>query len=86
VNKSTVLYFLLLVTTPAWAGVESQYVGQENRDIKSLSPQEMSDYLEGKGMGYAKSAELNKYPGPRHVLDMASELGLTQEQIENPPI
>jgi hypothetical protein len=25
-------------------------------------------------------AELNSYPGPRHVLDLSSELGLTSEQ------
>jgi Spy/CpxP family protein refolding chaperone len=31
-------------------------------------------------MGLALSAELNGYPGPRHVLDLAGELGLTTEQ------
>jgi len=32
-------------------------------------------------LGYAKAAELNHYPGPRHVLDLAAELELTPEQI-----
>ena len=35
------------------------YAGQDARDIKSLSPEDMSNYLAGKGMGLAKAAELN---------------------------
>ena len=31
-------------------------------------------------MGMAKVAELNGYPGPRHVLDLAAQLKLTPEQ------
>ena len=31
-------------------------------------------------MGLALAAELNGYPGPRHVLDLADQLGLTPEQ------
>ena len=64
----------------AFANTESPYVGQETREIKALSQQEVEDYLNGKGLGYAKAAELNQYPGPRHVLDMAKELTLTEEQ------
>ena len=63
------------------ADTESPYKGQEVRDIKALSPQEIADYLDGKGLGYAKAAELNHYPGPRHVLELAGELGLSEEQI-----
>lgn len=64
-----------------FAGTESTYAGQEARDIKALSQQEVEDYLNGRGMGYAKAAELNQYPGPRHVLDMAKELSLTEKQV-----
>src|SRR5204862_71382 len=32
------------------------------------------------GMGYARSAELNRYPGPMHVLELAEPLKLTSEQ------
>jgi Spy/CpxP family protein refolding chaperone len=59
----------------------SPYAGEENRPIKSLSEQEIEGYLNGAGMGFAKVAELNQYPGPRHVLDLAERLHLTQEQI-----
>jgi Spy/CpxP family protein refolding chaperone len=58
----------------------SAYVGQEARDIKSLSPEDINAYLSGKGMGLAKAAELNGYPGPAHVLELASQLELTREQ------
>lgn len=60
---------------------ESPYQGEESRDIKALSEQEIEGYLNGKGMGLAKAAELNQYPGPRHVLDMADDLALSKEQI-----
>lgn len=36
---------------------------------------------QGHGMGFAKVAELNHYPGPRHVLDLADELALSPEQM-----
>jgi Spy/CpxP family protein refolding chaperone len=56
------------------------YAGQQQRDIKALSAEEVRQYLEGAGMGYAKSAELNHYPGPVHVLELADQLGLSREQ------
>lgn len=64
---------------PAFAE-RSPHIGQETREIKALSESEIEKYLTGKGMGQAKTAELNHYPGPRHVLDLANQLDLTQEQ------
>ena len=58
----------------------SSYAGQEKREIKALSSEDVATYLEGKGMGLAKAAELNHYPGPVHVLALGSELGLTPDQ------
>jgi hypothetical protein len=58
----------------------SPYTGQESRDIKALSGEDVDSLLAGKGMGYAKAAELNGYPGPAHVLELSSELGLSAEQ------
>ena len=58
----------------------SAYAGQESRDIKSLSADEVQGLLAGKGLGYAKPAELNGYPGPLHVLELADRLGLSAEQ------
>jgi Spy/CpxP family protein refolding chaperone len=56
------------------------YAGEQGREIKALSVEEASQYLSGAGMGYAKSAELNHYPGPAHVLELADRLKLTPEQ------
>lgn len=58
----------------------SPYSGQEQRDIKALSPEEVQNYLLGKGAGLARAAELNHYPGPKHVLELADELQLTEVQ------
>ena len=60
--------------------VRSPYAGQETRGIKSLSDREVQDYLAGRGMGLAKTAELNNYPGPAHVLELSDRLGLSPEQ------
>ncbi len=76
----TMAVFLPLCVS-ALAG-ESPYAGQEHGAIKALSPDAIEGYLEGRGMGYAMAAELNQYPGPKHVLELAPELGLSQEQIE----
>lgn len=58
------------------------YSGLETREIKALSPDHVGDLLAGRGAGYALSAELNGYPGPRHVLDLSDELALDPEQRE----
>lgn len=56
------------------------YAGQQARAIKSLSEAEIRGLLNGEGMGFAKVAELNHYPGPLHVLELADQLALTPEQ------
>jgi len=71
---------LVLAAPAVAADTTSPYVGQESREIKSLSAQEIDDYLAGKGMGLAKAAELNGYPGPAHVLELSEELDLSAEQ------
>lgn len=58
----------------------SPYAGKQGTEVKALSEEELRAYREGTGMGLAKPAELNHYPGPRHVLDMGGELGLTPAQ------
>ena len=82
--KVQILACLLAMTPLAHGDSASQpassYVGQETRDIKSLSPEEVDAYLSGQGFGLAKAAELNGFAGPRHVLELSSELDLTAEQ------
>jgi Spy/CpxP family protein refolding chaperone len=50
------------------------------RNQEALSTDDIAALLNGEGMGMAKAAELNGYPGPRHVLDLAVELKLTPDQ------
>lgn len=70
----------LLFFNLANANPPSPYSGQELREIKALSSEDVQAYLSGKGLGMAKAAELNGYPGPSHVLALAAELGLTTDQ------
>ena len=59
---------------------QSQYAGQENRLIKSLSQDDIQQLVTGKGWGLAKVAELNGMPGPSHILQMKDEISLSKEQ------
>jgi Spy/CpxP family protein refolding chaperone len=52
----------------------------QTRPIKALSEQQVGDLKAGRGMGLALPAELNGYPGPLHVLELADKLMLTTEQ------
>jgi len=70
----------IVATTTSSAQTASPYAGQEQRAIKALSDEEIRDLLQGRGMGLAKAAELNSYPGPLHVLQLANELGLSDAQ------
>ena len=58
----------------------SPYTGMERRAVKALSEQQIADLKAGRGMGLAFAAELNGYPGPLHVLELADALQLTHEQ------
>lgn len=58
----------------------SPYAGQQTRDIKAFSREDVEELLRGGGWGLAKAAELNGMPGPTHVLDMAGELDLGVDQ------
>jgi Spy/CpxP family protein refolding chaperone len=71
----------LLCALPA-AAQPGPYAGQETRAIKSLSQAEIDDLVAGRGMGLAKAAELNGFPGPMHVLELADKLALTADQTQ----
>lgn len=61
--------------------LRSKYAGQETRVIKSLSTDDIKQLTEGRGWGLAKAAELNGIPGPAHLLEMKSEISLTESQV-----
>jgi Spy/CpxP family protein refolding chaperone len=70
----------LIAAAGAAYGQQQPYAGQHDRESKSLSADEVKQYMAGAGMGYAKPAELNHFPGPMHVLELADQLKLTAEQ------
>ncbi len=76
-----VLLALLVPLVAAAQHQHSPYAGQQQRSVKALSPAEIQMYHEGHGMGLAKAAELNHYPGPKHVLELARQLELSAAQL-----
>src|SRR6202165_2300257 len=73
-----VLGALLFASTTAIA--QTPYAGMQTRPIKALSEQQVADLGAGRGMGLALAAELNGYPGPSHVLELADRLELSADQ------
>jgi hypothetical protein len=67
-------------TVPSLTSTPSGYSGLLETEIRGLTPETIAGYRTGKGMSLALPAELNGYPGPRHVLDFSEELALTDEQ------
>ena len=81
--KLEVTAFLVLLCGSAVAQqLQQPYAGLETRAIKSLSEQQIGDLSAGRGMGLALAAELNGYPGPSHAIELASQLGLSADQVE----
>ena len=87
--KIRVTILLLVSILIPWSAIsaadhshKSKYVGEENREIKSLSETDIKELKNGKGWGLAKAAELNGIPGPVHLLEMKEEIDLSAEQIQ----
>ncbi len=45
-------------------------------------PPDKDSLLKGLGMGLATIADVNNYPGPKHVISLKAELGLTRDQLK----
>ena len=84
--KSKFIFILLMVSAVTAFASNSSYQGGQLRAIKALSESEINRLLNGQGMGFAKAAELNHYPGPKHVLDLADDLNLTKDQTSETTI
>ena len=86
-TKVTIQILVLwLIATFAFSEADhshkSKYIGEERREIKSLSATDIEELQNGKGWGLAKAAELNGVPGPVHLLEMKEEINLSTEQIQ----
>jgi hypothetical protein len=75
-----VLIIGMLFGMTAIASGQQPYAGLQTRAVKTLSAQEIDDLRNGRGMGMARAAELNGYPGPMHVLELAGALALNEAQ------
>jgi hypothetical protein len=75
-----IILLALLLLSSAAAIAQGPYAGMQARAIKALSPEQVSDLGAGRGMGLALAAELNGYPGPAHVLEVADKLELSSDQ------
>jgi hypothetical protein len=80
------IFSVLLMTSAANAAGtghnhQSKYAGQENRTVKSLSPDDINELKRGGGWGMAKAAELNGVPGPAHLLELQDQIPLDEIQI-----
>jgi hypothetical protein len=55
--------------------------GMQGRTVKALSDQQVADLSQRRGMGMALAAELNGYPGPSRVLELADRLVETESDF-----
>lgn len=82
---SATLVLMLLVAGSALASTahhhHSPYAGLEDREIKSLSPDDIDELRRGGGWGLALPAELNGVPGPAHLLELRDEIPLEAKQV-----
>lgn len=56
------------------------YAFYQQRAVKVLSEKQIADLKNGRGMGLALAGELNGYPGPLHVIELAGQLALNEQQ------
>lgn len=56
------------------------YAGMQARALMALSSEQLADLRAGRGIGLALAAELNGYPGPLHVIELADRIGLSADQ------
>ena len=82
------LKYLAIVVAAATLNTQAAFAQSQphaafkDRPIKALSPDEIANLRAGRGMGMALPAELNRYPGPMHVLENDAALELSPEQRE----
>ena len=79
---SFAVFALSVAALPALPNTHAPYAGQQARQVKALSNPEIDDLRAGRGMGLAKAAELNSYPGPAHVLELRDQLQLSPQQVQ----
>ena len=80
ISRLSIAALAVLAVSAVATATEQPYAGLDTRQIKALSSDEIAALMTGSGFSQALSAELNGYPGPRHVIDLAERLGLEDTQ------
>lgn len=70
----------VILTAAPVSAADAPYAGMQDRAIAALSDADIAALEAGEGWSLALPAELNGWPGPRHVLDMGDMLGLSDTQ------
>ncbi|MGA7307085.1 MAG: Spy/CpxP family protein refolding chaperone [Rhodothermales bacterium] len=84
--RSTIIAFIVVAagSIPLYAQHDhvghSHYADEKQSHIPSITMDEFEEIQAGGGVGLAKPAELNHYPGPKHVLQLADSLGISEDQ------
>ena len=79
-----ILAGLVMVSVPALAQhthESSSHGSSRGAAVATLTDEEVGALRQGEGMGLARAAELNHFPGPKHLLELVSELDLSGDQV-----
>lgn len=76
------LWALALAVVPAASAQENLQTGDHPKRHLAMQAREFHNLEQGRGMGMASAAETNGYPGPKHVLEHATALELTDAQLD----
>jgi Spy/CpxP family protein refolding chaperone len=79
-NRLAAILLVAFVVTVTPGAQHDQHHAATAGGTTALTAEAIKQLLNGEGMGLARPAELNGYPGPRHVLDLEKELALTADQ------
>ncbi len=77
-----IIPMLILIACGQTASAEADYkhllksAGQEQREIKNLSVDDIAELQPGVGWGLATAAELNSVPRPIHLLELKGKMPL----------
>jgi hypothetical protein len=71
---------LLIAPSPRAQHDQHHAAGAKPGAIAALTAEQVQQLLDGEGMGLARAAELNGYPGPKHVFELETELQITADQ------
>jgi Spy/CpxP family protein refolding chaperone len=77
---SALFVTLILMQPPAGQHVHPAAPPNHANVPTGLSEETVRQLLAGEGMGLAKPAEMNMFPGPKHVLELKKELAITPGQ------